>query len=195
MHRIAQLLSFCVLGASLLLAGGCASPAAEKEKSYAIYAEFAKANVPMKAGLNRRVFNTTEAQRGTDIRRETDGSITLQPGTYRITGFSTVTMQTTFAPPVPKFNLNYPGYCLVYPAAFETNDPLGHQVGIGSPGTALDGSPSEFDLIYTCTAPTQLCVGHQSGEELNNEVYLGIYDVAGAVSPYHVFARIAIVRL
>jgi hypothetical protein len=164
--------------------------------AYAIFAEFAKdKNLLMKAGLNRRVFNTVEAQRGADIVLEKDGSITLQPGTYRITGFSIVTMRDTFAPVVPKNGLNYPGYCVVYPKEFETNGPLQHQIGIGSPGTALDGSPSLFDLIFTCEKATQICVGHQSGEELNGEVYLSVYDVAGMTSPYHVFARIAVTRM
>jgi hypothetical protein len=172
---------------------GCDKPAA---RSYAIYAEFAQdKNTLMKSGLNRRVFNTVEAQQGADIALEKDGSITLQPGTYRITGFSIVTMQDTFAPPVPKHGLNYPGYCVVYPKEFEANGPLQHQIGIGSPGTALDGNPSLFDLVFTCDKPTTICVGHQSGEELNNEVYLLVYDVAGMTSPYHVFARIAVTRM
>jgi hypothetical protein len=164
--------------------------------SYAIYGEFAQdSNVLMKAGLNRRVFNKAEAQKGTDIRLEKDGSITLKPGTYRITGFSSVTMQNSFKLVQPKNDLNYPGYGLVYPKEFETKDPLKHQIGIGSAGTALDGSPSLFDLVFTCEKETQICVGHQSGEDLHEEVYLSVYDVEGAKSPYHVFARISIFKL
>jgi hypothetical protein len=164
--------------------------------SYAIYAEFAlDSNILMKPGLNRRVFNTTEAQHGADIKLEKDGSITLQPGTYHISGFSLVTMQDAFTVPVPKFNLSYPGYCLVYEKAYETNDPLHHNLGIGSPATALDTAPSLFDLVYTCAQPTAICVGHQSGEELNNEVFLSVYDVGGIKSPFHVFARISVFKL
>lgn len=175
---------------------GCDRPWPEKaESNYAIYAEFARdSNVLMKGGLNRRVFNVTEAQQGSDIRLEKDGSISLQPGTYRITGFSIVTMQNAFSAPKSAHGLNYPGYALVYPKEFESNHPLAHPIGIGSPATSVEMIPSLFDLVFTCEKPTPICVGHQSGEELNGEVYLSVYDVAGVTSPYHVFARIAIVK-
>lgn len=164
-------------------------------KPFAIYAEFAKANVKMDNGLNRRRFNTVEAQHGHEIHLKDDGSITLHPGTYRITGFSIVTMQVTMAPPVPQHNTNYPGYCLLYKREDENNDPLTNNIGIGSPATALDTAPSHFDLIYSSDEVTHICVGQQNGEELNGEVYLGVYDVGGAKSLYHVFARIAITQL
>ncbi len=186
-----------------ILVGGCdqnkdagKGDGSQPGGSYAIYAEFARdANVLMKDGLNRRVFNTTEAQRGADIALEKDGSITLLPGTYRMTGFSMVTLQAGLAVPASKLNLSYPGYGLVYERDFEKNDPLRHQIGVGSPGTALDMNPSLFDLVFTCEKVTQICVGHQSGDQLNNEVYLSVYEVDGIKSPFHVFARVAIFKI
>jgi hypothetical protein len=189
--------AFFKLGLSavaLVMLAGCHCKKPSAGKDYAIYGEFATANVLMKPGLNRRVFNKTEAQHGTKIRLETDGAITLQPGTYRISGFSSVTMQNGFSVPKPKHNLNYPGYCLVYPVEFES-DSLAHQIGIGSAGSALDASPSLFDLVFTCDKETKICVGHQSGEELNGEVYLDVYDVEGITSPFHLFARVAVFEL
>jgi hypothetical protein len=165
------------------------------DKSYAIFADFAKANVLMKNGLNRRLFNTTEALHGANITLNPDGSVTLQPGTYRLSGFSAVTMAVTFAPPVPKNNDNYPGYCLLYPKEFESTDTLKHVVCIGSPATALDFGPSLFDCVFTCQAPATLCLGHQSGENLHDEVYLDVYEVAGIPSPFHLFARLAVFQL
>lgn len=194
-------LGFLCLGLALLLLVGCGGKKREDEgqasgKSYAIYAEFAKeVNVPMKKGLNRRVFNKVEAQRGEDISLQADGSITLMPGTYRITGFSLVTLQEKLAAPVSVGGFNYPGYCLVYEKDFEENDPLGHNVGIGSPSTALDMTPSLFDLVFHVDRVAQICVGHQSGDEFQDKVYLSVYSVDGVSSPYHVFARIAITRL
>jgi hypothetical protein len=198
---LATALKAVMIALSLVALAGCgrsssANHAATATPSYAIYAEYAQdTNKLMKGGLNRRVFNKTEAQQGADIKLEPDGSITLQPGTYRIAGFSIVTMQDTFSPQYPKNGLNYPGYCVVYPEEFQTNDTLKHALGIGSPGTALDTSPSLFDLVFTCEKPTCICVGHQSGEELNNEVYLSVYDVAGMTSPYHAFARVSVTKL
>lgn len=169
----------------------------KSEKSYAVYAEYARdSNKLMKNGLNRRIFNVTEAQSGTDIKLEKDGAITLQPGTYRIQGFSMVTMQSTFAPPVIKNNNNYPGYCLLYPKQYETDKTiLEHQICIGTPGTAYDTAPSLVDVIYTCDKEVTICLGHQSGENLNNEVYISVYSVDGIPSMYHVFARLAITKL
>jgi hypothetical protein len=184
-----------LLSPLVLVLAACGS---STHASYAVYGEYARtSNKLMKPDLNRRVFNKVEAQSGTDIHLNDDGSITLQPGTYHITGYSITTMQTTFAPPQPKHDSNYPGYALVYPAADETagQSLLKHAIGIGSPQTALDGTQSTFDLFYTTTQKTEIAVGHQSGAELHDEVYLSIFEVNGTPSDYHVFARIAITKL
>jgi hypothetical protein len=170
---------------------------AKSEKSYAVYGEYARdSNKLMKPNLNRRVFNVTEAQSGTDIKLEKDGSITLKPGTYHIQGFSMVTMQATFAPPVIKNNNNYPGYCLLYPKQYESDTTiLKHQICIGSPCTAYDTAPSLIDVMYTCDKEINICLGHQSGADLHNEVYISVYSVDGIPSEYHAFARLAITKM
>jgi hypothetical protein len=38
-------------------------------------------------------------------------------------------------------------------------------------------------------------VGHQSGENLHDEVYLSVYEVAGIKSEFHLFARIVITKM
>jgi hypothetical protein len=38
-------------------------------------------------------------------------------------------------------------------------------------------------------------VGHQSGDNLHDEVYLSIYEVAGTKSDYHAVARVAITKM
>lgn len=166
--------------------------------SYAVYSEFARdSNIHMKNGLNRRMFNDTEIQQGSDIALLKDGSIRLKAGTYRLTGFSLVTMQVNTPPPVSKFNMNYPGYALLYYKDFEADSVvLQHQFCIGSPGTALDTDPSLFDVVMNFPADTTICVGHQSGNQLNNEVYRSVYIVDSVTSsPYHLFSRIAIFKL
>lgn len=183
-----------------LIAAGCGSSGSSSShpRSYAIYGEYASgSNKLMKNGFNRRVFNRVEAQSGTDIKLNSDGSITLEPGTYRLTGFSITTMQTTYAPPTAKNNNNYPGYALVYPVADESAGAslVNDAIGIGSPQNALDTTPSLFDCVYTTKTETKIAVGHQSGTNLHNEVYLSVYEVAGQKSNFHVFARISIERL
>src|SRR4051812_3389117 len=93
--------------------------------SFAVYAEFARdSNIHMKNGINRRMYNDTEIQRGDDIALLKDGSIHLKAGTYRFSGFSLVTMQVNTAPPVSKYNMNYPGYALLYYKGFEADSTL-----------------------------------------------------------------------
>ena len=180
----------------MIVTSGC-NDQKEHPKSYAVYAEFARgSNKVMKDGLNRRVFDTAESQSGSDITLQKDGSITLEPGTYHITGFSMVTTQVTMAPPKPNDSNNYPGYCMVYPKQFEVDSiVLKHQFCIGSPATALSTVPSLFDVMYTIKEKTDICVGHQVGSGLNGNVYLSVYDVGGVPSNYHVFARIVITKL
>jgi hypothetical protein len=168
------------------------------QPSAAIYAEYARdANKPMKNGLNRRVFNKREAQQGRDITLNSDGCFTLAPGTYRLTGFSAVTMQTTMGPPSYPNGMNYPGYCMVYPQSVERaaqNDVLKAAIAIGSGATSGEISPSLFDAIHEFTSRTNVCVGHQAGE-LKDPIYLSIYDVGGIKSDYHVMARVSITKL
>jgi hypothetical protein len=166
--------------------------------SYAIYGEYARTeNKLAKNGLNRRVFNKVEAQAGSDIALNADGCIALAPGTYRLSGFSMVSMQVTFAPPPITHDNNYPGYCLVYTKDTESagQSMLSGAIGIGSPSTASDMAPSLFDAIHTFEQKTDVCVGHQAGEDLHDEVYLSVYDVAGMKSEYHAVARIAITKM
>jgi hypothetical protein len=170
----------------------------DKAPSVAIYGEYARdANKPMKSGLNRRVFNKVEAQHGHDITLNSDGCFTLLPGTYRLTGFSAVTMQTTMGPPSYPHNLNYPGYCMVYPESVESaaqDEVLEAAIAIGSGATSGEIYPSLFDAIHKFTSKTDVCVGHQAGE-LEDPLYLSIYDVGGTKSDYHVMARVSITKL
>lgn len=105
-------------------------------------------------------------------------------------------MQTGYAPPVVTDN-TYPGYCLVYPKALENQgtDLVKSAIAIGSPSTAAYLAPSLFDGIHTFTEPTDICVGHQAGVNLQDKVYLSIYEVNGTPSEYHAVARIAITTL
>ncbi len=167
--------------------------------NYAVYAEFAvDSNIVMKNGLNRRIFNTVEAQEGQAINLEKDGSITLQKGVYHITGFSLVTMQDVMAAPVyPADSQNYPGYCLLYPTKYESSgeEVLKKNICIGSLGIALNSTPSLIDVYYKCAEKTSICLGHQVGNDLKDTIFLSVYDIDGVTSPYHVFARVVINKI
>jgi hypothetical protein len=198
------LLYACISVCTVFLAAGCGGNEEncshkKEHNSYAIYAEYAhNSNKLMQPDLNRRVFDSVEVQSGTDIKLEQDGSITLEPGTYRITGFSMVTMQDSLSPPVLKNNNTYPGYALVYPLQYEDSAMmplLHHAIGIGCLSIPYYSTSSLFDCVYTCREKTTICVGHQSGHDLHDEVYLSVYEVDGVKSDFHVCARIAIDKI
>jgi hypothetical protein len=165
----------------------------------AIFAEYAsESNKKMETGLNRRVFNRIEvADRRRNILLAADGSVVVKPGTYRITGFSSVTMQDELWPPPLRHATTYPGYCLVYKKDDEDKrqpEILPLALGVGSPTAAAYFAPSMFDLVAVFDEKTEICVGHQVGNT-NGEVYLSIYEIDGTKSDYHAVARMAITKL
>jgi hypothetical protein len=72
---------------------------------------------------------------------------------------------------------------------------LKHAYGIGTLSIPLYSTPSEFDCEIAVKEKTTIAVGHQSGHDLHDEVYISVYEVAGVKSDYHVFARIVIDRI
>ncbi len=174
--------------------------------SYAILAEFETAQNKMISGSNRRIFNREEAMAGNKIRPEKNdlggytGAIVLQAGTYRINGFSTVTMQTEFYK--KQVNEHFPGYCVLY--RLEDEDDTRHKNFCVGSWALSDGSyPSLFDCFFTCESETTICVGHQAGdvEKHEEDVYYGVnsegVDEYGEprTSGQRLFARIAICEI
>ena len=165
----------------------------------AIFAEYAsESNRKMADGLNRRVFNRIEVADGRrNVLLAADGSVVFNPGTYRITGFSSVTMQDELWPPPLKHGTTYPGYCLVYRKDDESKSQaeiLPLALGIGSPTAAAYFAPSTFDLVAVFGEKTEICVGHQVGKT-NGDVYLSIYEIDETKSDYHAVARVAVTKL
>lgn len=171
--------------------------------SYAIYGEFSNSkdsNKLMKSGLNRRTFNVIERQEGDDIKLLKDGVVSLQQGTYHISGFSMVTMEVRM--PDSFKSVNYPGYAMIY---HEQDEKIPYPaimpklLGVGNVAGSDRYSPSNFDLVYTVTDKedsAQICVGHQSGNSFATPIYLSMYQTDGKdTSSYHVFARVSVRRM
>ncbi len=177
-----------------------AAAAYETDTSLAIYEERtsrATGNKLMGNGVNRRIFNIKTKQSGKAITCDNNGRIFLEPGTYRISGFSTVTMEITMPNPYKEYD--YPGYCMVYPTKYES---LGREElqlylwGVGGVASSDKCSPSCFDMVYTITKNDTISVGHQSGANYKYPIYLSVYKtLEGDSSDYRVFSRIAIQRL
>jgi hypothetical protein len=82
---------------------------------YAVFSEFSPTLKPMQPGMNTRVFNHVDAHSsdGAIDLDESTGVITLAPGTYHMTGFSTTIYYTGKEPPgtvEPRSPANG-GYC------------------------------------------------------------------------------------
>ena len=171
--------------------------------AYAVFTELSPETKAMQKVWNTRVFTDTDSQRGDGIQCDfATGIITLAPGSYHITGFSTVTYNSGSEPPETS-TIRVPaaaGYCRV-----RTHDPL-HPVDqsnmraldnadpsvicVGSTCTA-NMTPSLFEAYYTAEAETRILLEHQAGSDPSG-IYLRV-ETQG--SKWHLFARIAIRRI
>jgi len=170
----------CFLLSSVLLAGCNSSTSTHLrpstvEDSYAFLVEVGTSNQAMKPGLNRRVLNTVVSSAGNDIELLDDGCVRLQPGTYRLTGFSEITYEPR-ADANPE-TLPLPGYCFLYEKRFESDRQklIANAVATGNPSQSIYMVPSRFDTIAVFKEDVILCIGHQNGQDVT-DLYLTYID-------------------
>jgi hypothetical protein len=170
---------------------------------YAVFSELSPTSKPARPGWNRRIFTDTDVHKGSAIQCDfTTGIVTLAPGAYHVSGFSSVAYFADDDPPetiVPRSPASA-GYCrlrrfdpdvVVNPANMRelpNSDPS--VLCIGSPGTA-NLVPSVFETFYETDKPAQLVLEHQSGSK-PDRIYLRVFV---GNSKWHLFARIGIRRL
>jgi hypothetical protein len=175
---------------------------AAQEKAFAVFTEFSPNSLPMQPGWNRRVFTAVTASRGQAIQCDLKtGLVTLAPGTYRLTGFSTVTYESGGNPP-EMATVRAPasaGYCRLRwldPQEKPSTDPRGipndhpSVICLGSTTTANFGS-STFETYVTTEKTRQLFVEHQCGND-PQQIFLRVYVEN---SPWHLMARISVQQL
>lgn len=160
---------------------------------YAVFAEHSPKTKASKPGMNTRVFNVIEAQSEDNSIRlnKKNGVITLPPGTYHITGFSTTVYYTGKEPPEmvePRSPANG-GYCRL---RREEESETDHEAGFvfGSISTA-NAVPSLVETYFTTEKKARILMEHQSGSD-PKDVYLRVFSNNSSL---HVFARISIRRL
>jgi hypothetical protein len=174
-------------------------------QQYAVFTEFSPASKAMNPGWNTRVFTDVDSKLGDSIRCDfTTGIIALGPGSYHITGFSTVTYNSGGEPPETS-TIRAPasaGYCrlrtydpgaTVDPSqsnmrALPNDDPS--VLCIGS-GCTANMTPSLFEAYYTSEEEVQILLEHQSGSN-PDQIFLRVYVQE---SRWHALARIAIRRI
>lgn len=160
---------------------------------YAVFAEYSPTIKPMKPGMNTRVFNCIEARSadGAIQLDETTGMVTLPPGTYHVTGFSTTVYYTGDEPPEmvePRSPANG-GYCRLRRAE-ELPEDRNAGFAFGSISTA-NAVPSLVETYFTAVDEARIVMEHQSGGN-TKDIYLQVYSGGSAA---HVFARLSIRRL
>jgi hypothetical protein len=177
--------------------------------NYAIFAEqtLQEETVEMKFGMPNRYFNQIEAGENCPfIKRDPQNfeRIILQPGTYRISGVSFITMipPGPLDKPIPLIDtrglLNiYPGYCVLYDATKPAPTPqnLSNSICLGTMATAYDSAPSTYDCVYSVGEKGgAISLGHQCGyPEIPPADHKAYLRVGG--TKYHVAARIVIFKI
>jgi hypothetical protein len=160
---------------------------------YAVFSEYSPTLKPMRPGMNTRVFNHVDARSpdGAIQLDETTGVITLPPGTYHITGFSTTVYYTGEEPPemVDARSPANGGYCRLRRAEEDAEDrDAGFAVGSIATANAI---PSLVETYLTTDQETGIVMEHQCGSNVK-DVYLQVYSEGSSA---HVFARLSIRRL
>lgn len=183
-------------------------------EAYAIYADQPTQlgiATEMKPGLVPRIFNVVQSEYGDAICRvrtsdpTTDCTvIQLTAGTYRIAGFSILTMDNPNVtdpkqpgcPPVLKVANKFAGYALVYNADTppKAAADMTWAIDIGSVSQAYDSAPSLFDVVVAFTKTTHISVGHQCTYKPGgtDRVYIRI---ATQDSLFHTFAKVSIFKI
>jgi hypothetical protein len=159
--------------------------------SYAVFAEHSPTTKLMKPGMNTRVFNVVEAHSGSGIRLEMDtGVITLAPGTYHITGFSSTAYATQEPPEMVATRAPANGgYCRL---RLESDAAEDRDAGIVFGGiSTANVVPSLVETYFTTASEARIVMEHQCGSNVQDVCLQS--DAGGSTK--HVFARISIRRL
>jgi hypothetical protein len=166
---------------------------------YAVFAEYSPVIKPARTGMNTRVFNRVEARSadGAIQLDEQTGVVTLPPGTYHMTGFSTVVYYTGDEPPemVEPRTPASGGYCRlrrlrVGETVEESAEDRDAGFVFGSISTA-NAVPSLVETYFTTAEAARIVMEHQSGSD-PKDIYLQVYSNGSSA---HVFARLSIRRL
>jgi hypothetical protein len=159
--------------------------------SYAVFAEHSPTTKLMQPGMNTRVFNVVEAHAGRGIALDLEtGEITLAPGTYHITGFSSTAYATQEPPEMIATRAPANGgYCRLRLASDLAED---RDAGIVFGGVSTANVvPSLIETYFTADEVTRIVMEHQCGSNVQDVCLQS--DSGGSTK--HVFARICIRRL
>lgn len=182
-----------LLIASIIALTGCSPPAAAPP-AWASLTERGLGNVAVRPGANVRIFNDVDLGDQADITYdESNGYLTLQPGTYRFDGWSLTTFGYELTPQQSAAKFSAPGY------AFLWNVEAGEIALLGSMQDPLDGQPSIIDGVLEVTGTTRFYLAHQNGKNVD-DIWLQVFEPEarapdGSSSTSHAFAQLVVERL
>lgn len=177
-----------------LAVAGCASGSTSQARIWGAFTERGLANVPMKPGLNVRVFNDFTLDQQEYIKYDkANGYFTLEAGTYRVDGWSLTTFGWRLTPEQQAAAYSAPGY------AFLWNVDKNDMEILASLQDPLYSPPSVINGVLKVQKKTQYYFGHQNGDNVNG-ISLQLYDPNiklpnGNPSTNHAFAQLVIERL
>ncbi len=189
--KIGYRLSLLVGVLALALTGCVGAP--PEPRLWGAFTERGLSNMPMKPGMNVRVFNDVNMDAHGYIKYDkSNGRLTLQPGTYRIDGWSLPLFGFQLTPQQQAATYSAPGYAFFWNADEKKAEIL------GSLQDPLYAQKSIINGILTVRKTTNYYFGHQNGIKLDG-IKLEIYDPDiktpdGQSSTDHAFAQLVVER-
>lgn len=181
-----------LLAILLMALTGCANTSTPH--SFGAFTERGLSNVALKPGLNVRMFTDVNLDGHGDINYDrTTGHLRLEPGTYRVDGWSLTTFGFKLTPEQRAAAYSAPGY------AFLWNLDKNEMELLASVQDPLDSTTSNINGVLTVARTTQYYFGHQNGDKVDG-ISLQLYDPNitlpnGTPSTNHAFAQLVIERL
>lgn len=177
-----------------LAVAGCGTGVTAPPRVWAAFTERGLTNIPMKPGINVRVFNDVTLDAQDYIKYEkTTGYFTLEPGIYRIDGWSLTTFGWKLTPEQQATAYSAPGYAFLWNVAKNDMEIL------ASLQDPFNSGPSIINGVVRVQKTTQYYIGHQNGDKVDG-ISLQLYDPNikkpdGTPSTNHAFAQLVIQRM
>jgi hypothetical protein len=187
------LLLVVVLALALAVAG-CGSGVTAPPRAWAAFTERGLTSIPMQPGINVRVFNDVTLDALDYIKYDkTTGYFTLEPGIYRIDGWSLTTFGLRLTPEQQAAAYSAPGYAFLWNVAKNDMEIL------ASVQDPLNSAPSIINGVVRVQKTTQYYFGHQNGDKVDG-ISLQLFDPNikkpdGTPSTNHAFAQLVIERM
>lgn len=182
------------VASTLILTASACSAQEHSPPAWAALTELGMDNVAMQPGANVRVFNDINLGEQDSIDYdESNGYLTLQPGTYRIDGWSLTTFGYELTQEQRAATFSAPGYSYLWDVD------AGRIEILGSMQDPLDSQPSVIDGVVEVTEPTQYYLAHQNGKNVSG-ISLQVFEPEarlpdGSPSTNHAFAQLVVERM